>query len=375
MKIAIFCDSFFPTIDGVSLSIKNNTELFSKQTKLFFFIPSGSNKINNHDYIFLKSREVKNYKEYKMRIPSFFKVYSQLKKIKPDLIHVHSAFGIGWEGVLCARILKIPIISTFHTVIPEVAKEFSFLNLEKTEIFERLAWKYVKLFFNLSNEIITPSEFMKKELMQHGIKKPITVISNGINIKKFPMLSRKNNKTISFISIGRLVESKNVIQILKSFNIASEKNPNLRLIILGKGPEKDNLKRFVEKNNLQKKVKMIGFIDNEKIVGFLKKSDVFITASSIETEGISTLEAMSTGLPIIGANARATPNLIKNSGIIVPLNNPEIMAKSILELAENRLLRKKLGISAHEEAIKYNINKTSKTIYNFYKNYLKNNIK
>lgn len=371
MKIAIFCDSFFPTIDGVSLSIKNNTELFPKDSKLFFFIPSRSKKINNQKYIFLKSKEVKKYKEYRIRIPSFFKVYNQLKKIRPDIIHAHSSFGIGWEGLVCGKLLKIPVVATFHTIIPEVTKEFLFMNIEKTKLFNKLAWKYIKLFFNLADFIITPSEAMKKELIEKKLNKPVTVISNGINIKKFPKLSRKNNKQTTFISIGRLVESKNVISILRAFKLAFFKNNNIKMIILGKGPEEKKLRNYIKANRLEKKVKMVGFVDNNKIIDFLKKADVFVTASQIETEGISTLEAMSTGLPVIGVNARATPNLIKNAGIIIPSNNPKEMSKAMLKLSSNINLRKKLSASAHKKANKYDISKTSKELHDFYKKILK----
>src|SRR5690606_38218647 len=160
-------DSFFPLIDGVTISIKNNMEILSKKNKIFFFVPSETSKIKseNSEYFQLKSIPIKSYKEYKLRVPTFKRVYTELKKIKPDIVHIHSIFGIGWEGLFAAKKLKIPVVTTAHTVFPEVASELDLKGFQNTKLFQKIAWKYMFSFFRKCTALITPSEAMKRELL------------------------------------------------------------------------------------------------------------------------------------------------------------------------------------------------------------------
>jgi len=368
MKIAIFSDSFFPMTDGVTISIKNNAELFSKQNKLFFFVPSKLKKLNikNAKYIKLKTKDLKEYKGYQIRIPKFKKVYKELKKIKPDIVHIHSPSGIGLEGLVNARLLKIPVIATSHTLFPEVTEEINLKGFERTKIFKKMIWNYLVMFLNRCTGVITPSEAMKTELLNHKVTKPIYVISNGIDTKKFSYILRKNKEPV-FISTGRLVESKHVDNTLKAFYYFKKNGGKGKLTIVGDGPNDKKLKDFVKRKKISKDVKFLGFIKYDKIINAYKKSDVFVTSSTIETEGISTLEAMSTGLPVIGVNARATPYLVKeNTGFIVPVNKPKKMAEKMLELSKNYSLRQEFGKNATKEVKKYDLRKANKKLYKTY---------
>ncbi len=369
MKIAIFCDSFFPLTDGVTVSIKNHTELFSKKNKILFFVPSETDKlkIKNAKYFRLKSFAVKSYKEYKLRVPTFLRVIKELKRENPDIVHIHSIFGIGWEGLIAARLLKIPVVTTSHTVFPEVAAELDLGGIQNTKSFQKVTWQYMKWFLNKNTTVLTPSQAMKKELVEHGVTKPIYAISNGIDTKKFPYKKRVKHKETIFLSIGRLVESKHVDIVLKSFNKATKKGLRGKLWIVGKGPEGEKLKSYAKKNKIEKKVKFFGLIENDKVPELYKKADVFLTASTIETEGITTLEAMATGLPVVGVDARATPYLIeKDSGFIVPVGDTNKMSDEMLKLSKSFSLQKKLGDAAAKKAKTYELKEKNRELYKIY---------
>ncbi|PJE81291.1 hypothetical protein COU58_03160 [Candidatus Pacearchaeota archaeon CG10_big_fil_rev_8_21_14_0_10_32_42] len=373
MKIAIFSDSFFPLIDGVTTSIKNNMEILSKKNKIYFFVPSGTGKLNisNSKYTQLKSFPIKSYKGYKLRIPTFRKVYEELKKIKPDLIHIHSIFGVGWEGLIAGKMLKIPVIATAHTIFPEVGSELDLKGFERTQAFNKIAWGFMRTFFNKCDAVITPSEIMVKELKNQGINKPIYPISNGIDTKKFSYSKRKK-RTPTFISTSRLVESKHIDVILKAFKIFIKNNKG-KLLIVGGGPEEKKLKQFAIKNHLLQNVEFKGFVKPEKIIKEYKKADVFLTASTIETEGITTLEAMSTGLPVIGVDARATPNLVKkDAGFIIPIGNEKQFAEKLEKLTKNYSLRIKMGKDASKRAKEFELKKMNKKLFENYKKTIKN---
>ncbi|MDP3966031.1 MAG: glycosyltransferase [archaeon] len=369
MKIAIFSDSFFPLVDGVTISIKNNMEILSKKNKIFFFVPSETCKliIPNSGYIRLKSFHIKSYKEYKLRIPSFVRAYKELKKIRPDIVHIHSPFGIGWEGLIAARKLKIPVIITAHTVFPEVASELDLKGFQNSKTFQKLTWKYLFYFFNKCDALITPSEAMKKELIFRGLKKQIYPVSNGIDANKFTFSKRKKRKP-TFISTSRLVESKHIDVLLRAFNILKKEGSEGKFLILGKGPEEKKLKEYAIKNNLLGDVQFKGFVNPERMIGEYKKADIFLTASTIETEGVTTLEAMSTGLPVVGVNSRATPDLVdKKTGFIAPVGDEEKIAEYMIKLAKEYNLRQKMGKHASKIAKNFELKKMNKKLYETYK--------
>jgi len=369
MKIAVFSDAFFPLIDGVTVSIGKNMRILSENNEIFFFIPSGSTdlKLKNSKQIELKSFPIKSYKEYKLRIPSFFKAYTELKKINPDIIHVHTIFGIGWEGIVSAKLLKIPIVATSHTVFPEVTTELDLLGLEKTERFKRIAWRYMISFLRRCNAVIAPSEAMKKDLISHGLKIPIYPISNGIKTESYSYVKRKEKDPI-FLSMGRLVESKQVNITLKAFSIFKKKGMKGILWLAGKGVEEKSLKEYVKKENLNEYVKFLGFVEYEKTPKIYQEADIFVTSSKTETEGMSTIEAMSTGLPVIGVKERATPYLVgKDAGFIAPIGNSKKIAEYMERLAKNYKLRIKLGKNASLKTKRYEIKSTNKKIYEAYK--------
>jgi len=369
MKIAIFSDSFLPTVDGAVMSIKNSTRILSKENKIYLFIPSGSVKppLNNIKYIELKSHEIGSYREYKARFPSFLRCYLELKKIKPDIVHLESIFGIAWEGLIAAKLLGIPIILTAHTIFPGTTGEISLFGIQESKYFKKFLWKYMNFFLNLCNLIITPSETIKQELIKHNVKTPIQVISNGINTKLFTFYKRKNKKEVTALYVGRLVSSKHVDVILKAFKLVLQEKIMSNLWIVGRGPEEKRLREYVNKNKLEESIKLFGCIENSKLPEIYKKADILVTASTIETEGITILEGMSTGLPVVGVDARAIPLLIKKDvGFIAKPYNEKEIAEFIIKLAKNYKLRLKLGKNASKKAEEYELEKVVSDLYKGY---------
>ena len=144
-------------------------------------------------------------------------------------------------------------------------------------------------------------------------------------------------------------------------------------MIVGGGPEEKKLKQFAIKNHLLQNVEFKGFVKPEKIIKEYKKADVFLTASTIETEGITTLEAMSTGLPVIGVDARATPNLVKkDAGFIIPIGNEKQFAEKLEKLTKNYSLRIKMGKDASKRAKEFELKKMNKKLFENYKKTIKN---
>jgi len=374
MKIAFFTDTFVPQTNGVVTSILNSTDRLARNGhKIMIFSPKIGKGLNLHKNI--KVVELKSfnllpkYKEMEVRIPTFIKVLKNIRNFNPDVIHIHTPFGIGYEGFLCSKLLKKPLVGTYHTLLPDFLKHVSLAGLEKKEQTKNLTWKYSNLFYNRCDMVITPSNIIKKELKKHGLNSRIEVVSNGVDLNKFYRKIIKNKK-ITILHVGRISYEKNVDVVLQAMKIVSLYN-KIKFIIVGGGPDLEKLKKYAEGINLD--VEFTGVIKNENLAGYYNKANIFVTASTIETEGIVILEAMACGLPIVGVNKLAIPEIVKNgkNGFVANENEPEDIAKYLIKLIKSKGLRNKLGRNSIKIARKYSLDNSVRKLENIYYSFLK----
>ena len=184
---------------------------------------------------------------------------------------------------------------------------------------------------------------MKNELKKHGIKRQIKFLSNGVDLEKFyPKPVKKNGKTI--LHVGRISYEKNIDVLIKAFKLVLKKHPNAKLLIVGKGPDMNRLKKEAG-SYLNKNIKFLGPVVHEKLIKVYSGVDIFATASTIETEGLVILEAMACGLPIVGVNALAIPTIVKHgrNGFIAESKDLKEIANYISVLLEKEELRNRFG--------------------------------
>jgi glycosyltransferase involved in cell wall biosynthesis len=168
--------------------------------------------------------------------------------------------------------------------------------------------------------------------------------TNGIQSKDIP--ARQNyKKTGKILHFGRLGLEKEIDVVVKAFELAWEKDKSLTLHIIGDGPAKESLQNLVHRRVLGESVKFYGFVPHDKVVKMLKDFDIFVTASPMETQGLVILEAMAAGLPVVGVNMLAVPEVIINgrNGYTVPRRSYKKMGERLRELENDSALREQLG--------------------------------
>ncbi len=376
MKIAIFIDSFLPQINGVVTHVVDTAcELMKKGHRVIIFAPKSEKgkRINLSTYpfkvFFLPSLPAMIYPDYRIAILSLPKIMIELRKFKPDIVHVMDPFTVCSEGIMAAKLTKIPIVITFHTFF----MDHDFLKNVKLEGGARLiskpVWKLTAFYHNLADAVICPSVVSQKELESHGLKKPTVVIPNGLNLKEIKNLTigGKKDLTKTFgikngaktaIYVGRLAADKNLDVLLKSWKLVNKVLPKTKLLIVGDGPKKRHLKNLTKMLGIKESVVFTGPISRDRILkkGIYNLADVFVTASKIENHSLSMLEAMAHGLPLIGVNARGTPELIDDqNGILVETDKSEFIADAMIKLFTDEDLRKKLSKGSLLKIKKYDI--------------------
>ncbi len=297
MKIAIFTDSFLPQINGVVNNIIDTaSELTRKSHSVLIFAPEpkSGTKVNLANYrfgtFFLPSLPAMVYPDYRISVFSLPKIMLELRKFKPDIIHIMDPFAVCSEGVMAAKVMNIPIVITFHTFF----MDYDFLKnvrLERSARFiNKPVWKLTAFYHNLADAVICPSVVSERELQRHGLKKPTAIIPNGLNLKEIRKLSTSAKKELrkiygikegikTAIYIGRLAADKNLEVLIKSWKLVNQSLPESKLVIVGDGPKHQHLKNLAKTLEIKGSVVFTGAISRDKILknGIYYLGDVFVT--------------------------------------------------------------------------------------------------
>ncbi len=422
MKIAVFTDTYYPKIDGIVTSIMNSTEsLARKNHHIIIFAPTYKEKKDNKLPSNIKvyrffSLSLFSYKEVKIPIPNISKVFTIIKEFSPDIIHIHAPGTMGLLGVICSKLFDIPCIGTYHTLVSEQIMYLSFRKLTKLdklvdkirnnknfnkkkpskvnidsllknenikkiidiislkkirdkEIGKEMIWNISCNLYNKCDIVTVPSRSIKKALIKHKVTKPIVVLSNGVDLKRFiPKKDYIIKERTNLLHVGRISFEKNIHEIINVFHDLLKERSNVTLTIVGDGPALDNLKSQAKSLNVSSKINFTGILMGENLVKSYHEGDIFITTSPMETQGLVVLEAMSCGLPVIGIDRYAIPDLVKHgiNGFIAKDPNIRTLKRYCLKLMDNPDLIRQFGEESVRLAKKHELNKVISDLESLY---------
>lgn len=354
MKIAVFTDTYFPQLNGVPISIDNFTRVLRKKGhKVYIYAPKIKDfKDKDEDVSRLSSvKVISSEPEVRVPIPMPNKIYRQMLRKDFDLVHAHGNGAFSLLGYQIAKLKNVPFVLTFHNFHSKYTHYFLNGKVVKPKMMEA----GLRVFGNLCDGVITPSEKMKEELVRYGVKGEVKVIPSFIDSDRFieaqsGYLHKKFNipdDSPILLSVGRLGKEKNFNFLIQVFKELSTKNDGAHLVIVGYGPEKANLNRFVKKSSLTKRVHFTGRLDKETIPKAYADADIFVFASDSETQGICVLEAATSGLPFVVVDDSAFDNVVKENvnGYKSPLKK-EVFARKIADLLGDEQKIKAFGLAS-----------------------------
>ena len=362
MKIAIFSDFFYPELSGITDSVLLlGKELAKRGHTVIFVVPWYSKKdyevikaIKNDDFgnnIIIKrlpSISVPFSPTKQMRSPIFLGLgIYWMWKFKPDVIHTHSPLVPGYEAWFASKLFKIPFVGTNHTPMSEF--------LKGPKWFVDAVCRHYAKFYNKCELVTAPSQYLIDYMIGYGLKQKSRALSNPIDVSNFsPVKNEEEKKEIknrfgfsekTILYTGRLAKEKHIDDIIRALAIVNKDLSNINLAISGHGSAEGELKKLVEDLGVKEKVNFLGFVDKEVYPLVYKASDLFVVMSTAESQCISLILAMVTGLPVIGANARALPEYIGENGIVVEVGDYKKLAEEIFKIFSDNKMAKKFGES------------------------------
>ena len=283
------------------------------------------------------------------------KLVDVVKFERLDLLHVHYAIPHASAAYMAQQILKdqgfeVPFVTTLHgTDITLVGKDPSFEPV-------------INFSINKSNAVTAVSENLKKETFElFDIKNNIEVIPNFICHKDYKLdnndyykkrYAPNNEKIICHVSNFRKV--KRIEDVIIAFEGIS-KEIDAKLLLVGDGPERARLEQLSRNSKFNKNIFFLGSLKSTKEV--LNISDLFMLPSSKESFGLSALEAMACGVPVIASESGGIPEIVLHgeSGLLNSVRDTYQMTKNALKLLSNEPLLKSFKSNAYRQAMKFDI--------------------
>lgn len=382
MNIVIFTDTFPPEINGVATSTFNLFNVLRKNGHNAYVVctnPFSKEMMYEDNILRIPGIELK--KLYSYRFSSFYssKAMKIIKTMKPDVIHVNTEASIGIFGRIVAKKLRKPLVYTYHTMI----EDYTYYVTKSNGIFDRIAKQIVRSFSktmaSTTTEFISPSEKTKDAIRKYGYESYINIVPTGIDFSKYESVNETEvedikkrydlNDAFVILSLGRIAKEKSIDVIIDGFaKLKTKTKKKVKLLIVGGGPDLDNLKEQANRLKLNDDVVFVGPVDASKVPGFYHASNIFASASVTETQGLTFMEAMASRLLVLAKFDENLADVIIDNETGCFFNDVDDMARRVLAIMEqDKTKQKQIIENAYKITQKYSLDNFYSNIMEVYK--------
>ena len=276
---------------------------------------------------------------------------NKIRGEKFDIVHAHEVYPAGYWALRSLNQFKNRIVITTHGEDIQVEPDYKYGLRLNEQIAEKIrsALKEGQYFTAVTN-------FLRGQMVGLGASEGcVTVIPNGVNLELFSRNNAFRSPRPYLFSMGRLVLIKGYDILIKAFARVVEENPNLDLIIAGRGIEERNLKDLAIKRGLEERVKFVGFVREDEKISLLKGCRLYVCPSRREGLPLSNVEALAAGKPVIAFKVGGNPDIIKDgkNGLLVEPEDIEDLTDKMQMLLRDDELRERMKRQALRMVKKY----------------------
>lgn len=377
MRIGIFTECYHPVLNGVVVSIDTfKDELEKRGHEFFIFTTKCPGYYENNPritrYACMLPFSPKGGR-YPISWPQLARVQAkQIDCLNLDIIHSQHLLGVGELGIKVGKILNLPTVLTYHTLLAEYTHYVPLLG----GLVRRYLVRQSRVICNLCDQIVTPSPSMKKVLRSYGVTTPIQPIPTGVDVKSFEngytygelhqkWQIPKHQKILLYVS--RIAKEKNIDFLLDSIKVLAIKRHDFHLLMVGGGPELKHYENKIKHNGLNKVVTFTNMQPKKEANRYYSAADIFVFPSVTETQGIVVTEAMAAGIPAVAINKMGPSDIISDGvdGFLTSLKVGQFSAR-IEQLLDDDEKRLKMGRYAKENAQKFSVEVTCDLMEDLY---------
>jgi len=293
------------------------------------------------------------YPDFSLPLPVGPWLARHVQDLSLDVFHAQHPFLLGATARRLARALDRPLVFTYHTLYDQYAH---YVPLPRGLVARR-AVRWSTKFANRADLVIAPSDALAERIVGQGVRRPVEVVPTGVDLDRFRPGHRGRARTaLGFppdgpllLYVGRLDQEKNLDLLLEAFAAASRRVSAARLALVGRGTRRDSLRSRAVQLGIVDRVLFVGGVAPDDVVTFYQAADLFLFASTTETQGLAVLEAMAVGRPVVAVRASGVEEAVLDgvTGLLT-VEDPSDLAAAAVEVLEDRGLAAKLARGGRE---------------------------
>lgn len=339
LRVAMFTNVYLPVTNGVVVSVESFRKALTQLGHHAFIMAPSCGEIEDRaPYVFRYPALELPMQKYPLTLPVSPYVDQVLRNLKPQVLHANHPALLGRVAERKSEELDLPLVFTYHTRYEDYSHYANPLPQESVKEFIQT---WLGEFMTRCHHLVVPSQSIKDLLREtYDFSGPISVIPTGVDLDNFAPRDRAEarrqlgwpQEQKVFISVGRLAKEKNFDLLLQAF--AQLEDPSSRLVILGSGDELGALQKKAAELGLGDRCFFAGSVAHKDLPNYLAAADVFAFASVTETQGLATLEAMASGLPVAAVDASGTRDIVSGECAQLTAADPEALSQAMRTMGQ-----------------------------------------
>ncbi len=361
MHILMLSHGYPPTISGVTLVAQKLARAMVRREHKVTVI-AGSDRfrpyrLEDRGVEVIRVRSIANpfWKEGPLPVLRSEKLWKIVTNVQPDLIHTHDSGLLTWPLFGIEQECDLPHLLTCHYV-PRFITNYIELGNSIDQLAELLAWRYTVHMVDHFDRLVFPTGTHEQAFLQHGLRRPSSVISNGIDTHRYRPEARSDPDLDTryalpahprILFVGRLAKDKRIDLLIQAMPKVWRAIQG-HLLLVGRGDERCELEQLTRDLAVEHAVNFLGFVPEEDLPALYRQSDLFAIASECEVQSIPTIQAAASGLPIVGVRAGALPELIESgrNGYLFPPGDVGRLSEALVRiLSDNNLAHAMRNVS------------------------------
>jgi glycosyltransferase involved in cell wall biosynthesis len=357
LRVGLFTNNYLPMLGGVSTAVQTlRDSLRALGHQPVVVAPRAAGMTEEPDVLRVPAVPAPTYPAFSLPLPLGPGLVRQIAALELDVFHVQHPFLLGVTARRLARSLGRPVVFTYHTLYDKYAH---YVPLPRPLVAARaVAWS--TRFANTVDAVVAPSLGLAARLRAQGVRRPIEVVPTGVDLESFRPGDRAAARAALGLAadiplllyVGRLDREKNLALLLEAFERVAAGHPTVELVLVGRGTWESALRRQAARLPSGSRVRFAGGVPHEAVVRYYQAADLFVFASTTETQGLAVLEAMAVGLPVVAVRASGVEDAVVDgvSGLLVA-EDPGLCADAVLEVLNDPGLAAKLAAGGREAAL------------------------
>ncbi len=381
MRIGLFVDAYKPWVSGVVVSVDTLRKELEKKGHVVYIITLEQEGALKDDHVIRfkgMGLPMKGLKEFKLTYADRLKC-KKIKQLKLDIIHCHTEFSMGVLGKKVAKKLKLPLVHTYHTMYQDYAH---FVSKALAKPISFLSVKFSTNFASNADEVIFPTLKVKKMFDEYGFNKHSNIIPSGIYLDKFDqeldqskleILKKQYHITeddFVCLYLGRLSKEKSIDVLIKQFSKICD--VNTKLLIVGKGPDEEFFKKIVKELDLEQNIIFTGIVPPTEVQYYYKISHLFLNFSITETQGLTFIEALASGVPVLARYDFNLDGVIDNYYNGLTFNEDDEFEASYYDLLSDKERFEQIKSNTKQSVLKFSAKQYGDSVEALYKEAIKN---